>query len=81
MFDGSDVTEADAPRLTGQLQRIYDYIKDGEWHTLQQIASTTGAPEASVSAQLRNLRKPRFGAHQITKTHVGEGLYLYRLTG
>ena len=33
--------------------------KGGDWRTLRSIADCTGDPEASVSAQLRHLRKDR----------------------
>ena len=80
VFDGSDyVHERDSVRLTGQLKRIYEQIKDGEWYTLNAIAEGTEDPPASVSAQLRNLRKERFGGHIIEKKHLNNGLYIYRL--
>lgn len=79
-FDGSDYEpERDDVRLTGQIQRIFDLMKDGKQRTLQQIAEATGDPPASISAQLRHLRKPRFGSHAVKKDYRGEGLYLYRL--
>jgi hypothetical protein len=54
-------------------------MKDGQWRTLEQIADMTGDPTPSVSAQLRHLRKPRFGSHTVDRRHVGGGLYEYRL--
>jgi len=79
-FDGSDYKPArDDRRLTGQLLRIWECMKSGAWYTLSGIAEATGDPEASISAQLRHLRKPRFGSHQIEKNYLGEGLYEYRL--
>ena len=79
-FDGNDyVHTRDSARLTGQIQRIYDELKSGAWFTLRALAEKTGAPEASISAQLRNLRKERFGSHNIEKMHLGNGLYTYRL--
>jgi hypothetical protein len=79
-FAGSDyVAMRDDIRLTGQLLRIWRVVNDGLWRTLGQIASSTGDPEASVSAQLRHLRKARFGAHTVEKVHLGDGLYRYRL--
>jgi hypothetical protein len=79
-FDGADyVPERDDVRLTGQQARIWDLMCDGKWRTLQQISQVTGDPEASVSAQLRHFRKPRFGAHTIEREYVNRGLYLYRL--
>ena len=74
--------EFDHVRLTGQVARIYALMRDEEWRTLSEIESTTGDPAASVSAQLRHLRKPRFGAHTVDKRHRGErsnGLWEYRL--
>ena len=39
----------------------------GEWLTLDEIAGTTEFGEASVSAQLRHLRKPRHGRYRVEK--------------
>ena len=79
-FDGSDYDHLrDAARLHGQLGRIWEVIKNGCWHTLADLATKTGAPEASVSAQLRHLRKPRFGSHTIKKQRCPSGQYEYRL--
>lgn len=66
-------------RLTGQIKRIYDLMADGKWRTLKQIEDATGDPPASISAQLRNLRKESFGSHVIEREHLGDGLYAYRL--
>jgi len=80
IFDGSDyVPPRDNPRLSKQYLRVFDLMKDGSSRTLKLIATTTGDPEASVSAQLRHMRKPRFGGHTIDKQYVGNGLYQYRL--
>jgi hypothetical protein len=80
LFDGDDYVPArDDARLGGQMRRIYDRMKRGEWLTLGQIGRDTESPEASVSAQLRHLRKPRFGGHEVQRRHVGRGLYEYRL--
>lgn len=82
-FDGPCYSpEHDDARLTGQLQRIFAYMKSGDWHTLSEIAAATGAPEASASANLRHLKKSRFGSHGVEKRPRGEravGLWEYRL--
>ena len=63
MFNGSDyVPERDDVRLGPQLARVYSVMKDGLPRTLRQIANATGDPEASISAQLRHLKKERFGS-------------------
>jgi len=79
-FDGSDYEqERDAPRLSSQFKRVFDLMQDGEWRALREIADLTGDPEASVSAQLRHMRKERFGSHVIEKKYIENGLYHYRL--
>jgi hypothetical protein len=79
-FDGDDYSPPrDDARLSSQYQRIYDLMKDGNWRTLGVIEDVTGDPPASISAQLRHMRKPRFGGHKIEKRYVFEGLYEYRL--
>lgn len=81
-FNGSDYDHnRDAPRLTEQIQRVFTVLSDRNWHALSHIAMLTGDPEASISAQIRHLRKARFGGWEIEKKHMGNGLYLYRLTG
>ena len=84
-FNGPDYDPAlDDARLTKQLGRVWSALQGGRWMTLREIASHTQDPEASISAQLRHLRKPRFGSYTIEKRRRGtpaHGLYEYRLTG
>ncbi len=81
-FDGSVYDPArDDGRLRRQLGRVYALMRDGRWRTLFEIAEATGDPQTSISAQLRHLRKPRFGGHDVQKrrrTALG-GTYEYRL--
>jgi hypothetical protein len=37
------------------------------WLTLDELAKLTQYPPASISAQLRHMRKPRFGAYEVVK--------------
>lgn len=82
-FDGPDYDpDLDRDRLTTQLDRIRALMLDGGWRTLSEIAQTTGDHEASVSAQLRHLRKQRFGAYRVLKRRRGEkrrGLFEYQV--
>ena len=82
-FNGSDYIPAlDHKRLTGQLARIYTVMIDGEWRSLREIANLTDAGEASISANLRNLRKEQFGYYLVNKQRRGEpknGLFEYQL--
>ena len=79
-FNGADYNpERDDVRLTGQILRIWDVVNDGRWYTLKDIYARTGDPEASISAQLRHLRKPRFGGHIVEREYINNGLYKYRV--
>ncbi|QNI37490.1 hypothetical protein [Edaphobacter albus] len=87
-FSGSDYEESrDKKRLTTQLERVRLLMADGTWRTVERIASELRRaypgvrfPEASISAQLRNLRKIDY---LIETRNVCQGglLYEYRLTG
>jgi hypothetical protein len=79
-FNGSAyVPGRDDDRLRGQQLRIWNLMRDGCFRTLHQIAQSTGDPEASISAQLRHLRKPRFGAFLVDKVYLDNGLFSYRV--
>ena len=69
----------DRVRLNRQAQVVWDTMKDGRWRTLAQISAETGEPEASISARLRDFRKPRFGGHIVHRDYVTDGLWRYRL--
>lgn len=82
-FNGSDYShKEDDARLTGQLLRVFDCMKDGVFRTLGEIEGITNDPQASISAQLRHLRKERFGSHTVNKQPRGNrecGLFEYQL--
>jgi uncharacterized membrane protein len=79
-FDGKTYDEKrDKARLSTQLQRVLDVMRHGTSLTLSNIAAIVDAPESSVSARLRDLRKPKFGGHIITKRNIGGGTFIYRL--
>lgn len=82
-FNGSDYVPAlDQKRLTGQIQRVHECMIDGKFRTLGEIEAITGDPQASISAQLRHLRKERFGSYTLNKQRRGNrenGLFEYQL--
>ena len=66
IFDGETYDHAkDSPRLTTQYRAVFALMLDGGWRTLREISSSTGFPEASISARLRDMRKKRFGEHTV----------------
>jgi hypothetical protein len=82
-FNGPDYSPSlDKERLTDQHFRIRHLMLDGRWRTLGEIEDLLGYPQASISAQLRHLRKPRFGAFIVDKRRRGHGragLWEYRV--
>ncbi len=78
--------EHDERRLRTQLEVIRDVMLSaaecGAWLTLREIEGLTRYPQASISAQLRHLRKPAFGSYIVAKRrrgHPGQGVWEYRL--
>lgn len=80
-FDGATVADdPDAtPRLSSQLLAVHTAMSGGAWWTLAELAVAVGGSEAGVSARVRDLRKPRNGAHVVERRHVGGGVWQYRL--
>ena len=82
-FDGSHYDpKHDHERLTRQIDRVREAMADSQWRTLDEIAQLTGDPHASISAQLRHLRKRRFGSWMVRvrpRKDRDRGLYEYRL--
>jgi hypothetical protein len=66
-YEGPVNTVTDFDRLAAQTKDIFNLMKDGVWRTLAEIEAETGYPQAGVSAQLRHLRKLRFGGHTLRK--------------
>jgi hypothetical protein len=72
----------DGKRLRRQLEAVYEFMKAGGWWTLEDISTLTGYPQASISARLRDLRKPKFGSHVVNRRRRGHwsiGIFEYEL--
>jgi hypothetical protein len=54
-----------------QRERIRLLMLDGMLRTLAEISQAVGAPEASVSARLRDLRKAQYGGYTVNRFHKG----------
>lgn len=79
-FDGAYYNPArDDKRLQRQMGRVFSFMCDGAWHTLEEIAQETGDPMPSISAQLRHLRKQRHGSWIVDTVHRGGGLFVRRM--
>lgn len=79
-FDGATFDpDHDGGRLTSQLDRVRVAMTTGAWFSLDVLVSRCGGTTASISARLRDLRKPRFGGHTVERRRVAGGHWVYRL--
>lgn len=80
LFDGDTIEpDRDDDRLFAQLKRVKALMSDGQWRTLAEISASVGDPQASVSARLRDLRKPRWGSMTVERKYKSRGLFQYRV--
>lgn len=81
-FDGATSTAQDTPRLKGQLAAVRSVLRQNKhrWLNLFVLAAESGGySEASVSARIRDLRKPKFGWYTIERRRNGKGTHEYRM--
>ena len=79
-FDGDDYDSTrDKERLTKQRDKIRMYMEGRDYLTVQEVAEFFNYPENSVSAQMRNLRKKKFGGRIVDREYFGNGLYKFKL--
>ena len=80
-FDGETYErEHDFARLTTQLERVEFILKLGGAWTLSQLHDACGGSEAGISARIRDLRKEKFGGHEVQRRRRGDpkqGLWEY----
>jgi len=74
-------TEKDKPRLNTQREDVRRLMLDGEFRTLADIEAATGHPQASISARLRDLRRPEYGGYTVNRIHKAEacGTWYYQV--
>lgn len=61
----------DGERINKQQARIRKFMLNAGWKTLGEIEEALNYPQASISAQLRHLRKRRFGSFIVDKRRMG----------
>lgn len=66
----------DGARLKLQQDKVRALMSDGNFRTLEEISLMTGAPPASASARLRQLRKE---GYEVQREYVRRGLFKYRV--
>ncbi len=68
-----------AQKLTGDLKRVFDILSKGGAHLVSDIARDLNLPACSVSAQIRHLRKPKFGGFTVKRISLTKGLSAYQM--
>jgi biotin operon repressor len=60
-----------------QHEQIREYMlektSEGKWVSLEDIELALCYSQSSISAQIRHLRKPKFGSYIVNKRHKGDG--------
>jgi hypothetical protein len=70
----------DGKRIKKQHEVIRDFmLGNTNWFTLSELGSLLRYPEASISAQLRHLRKERFGSYLVDKRRRTVGTWEYHI--
>ena len=82
-FDGATFeAPRDADRLGHQLGAVRDYLLRVDcWCSLVELERATGYPQASISARIRDLRKPKFGGFHVPRRRRAgcPGTFEYRI--
>lgn len=73
---------SDMVRIGRQRSEVWAAMYGGEWLTLAELEERTGFPQASISARIRDFRKPKFGGHIVERRRrfgADRGTHEYRL--
>ena len=73
---GSDLKPEDKKRLGAAYYRVEAFMKDGEWHTPEEIAEASQCRR--VETAMRMARHMRQYGYDLQPKYVKNGLYLYR---
>jgi hypothetical protein len=63
--------DIDGERIQKQHEKIRSFMLGSGWRTLREIEQYLHYPQASISAQLRHLRKKQFGGYIVNKQRRG----------
>lgn len=64
------------------MKRLEDFMSDGKWHTIREVAIKFNISENSASANIRKLRNSKYGSHLVeAKPDIidNKQLWFYRL--
>jgi len=73
----------DGARLSKQFAAVWEIVRDEEWLTLPALEEKLEYryPQTSISARLRDFRKPKFGEHTVNRRRVTDrpGVWEYQV--
>lgn len=71
----------DKERLSKTMRKVFEFMSDGQRHTLREITKAAGEnkSEASVSAMIRSFRIPENGGFCVLSESIGNGVWHYWL--
>lgn len=72
-----NISQADRKRIGKGYLRVFNVMKDGEWHTPDEIAQES---DTRIDTALRCCRLMKKRGHGYEKSHLGNGLYSYKIT-
>jgi hypothetical protein len=84
MLSAAECAGQISAQLNVQMWDASQIVTDDGWMTLREISELTNYGEASISAQLRHLRKPQFGGYVVVKRRRGTAMnsaWEYRIAG
>lgn len=67
-----------SPYFDNQTEHIR-HLLNQDWYSIQKLAAVVGGREPSVSALVRNLRKPQYGGYKVERRRLADGLSEYRI--
>lgn len=60
-------------------RRVRAVMADGRWRSGYELARIVGGADSAVTARLRDLRKAKYGGHEVRCDRFPDGVYRYRL--
>lgn len=80
---GSTYSNAlDGERILTQRGRVFEFMADQKFHSLEEISLAVGGSEAAVSARLRDFRKAKYGSYTVIGKRFGDkksGFWKYQV--
>ena len=78
---GIERPQEDGKRIAGNVLAVFKIMRDGKWHTLEELALAIGVSTQGVSARIRDLRKREYGLYTIERQRTGSlgNVHYYRL--